>query len=740
MSTFAGLPLPEGAPPEGGCWRLERPEPGLLRLVLDPPHRPKLAVFDVAVLRDLAHALDEIERDGAAKALVITGRNPLSFAGGADIDAIASIEDGEAAAEMVRTVHGLFDRIAALGRENGGRLRTVAAVGGPVPGGACEITLCCDRTVLADHPKTRIGLPEVKLGILPAWGGTTRLPRRIGVPGALGAILTGRLYRARQAKKLGIVDRTTHPEYLLDVASDIAMERAKCPRRRRGWRGVLVDKNPLVGAIIAHQARKGVLKQTRGRYPAPLAVIPVAVRAPRVSVASSLAAEVEAVMPLATSPVTKSLVGLFRLSEDAKRLGKLPDGTDAEPIRRAATLGAGVMGGAIASLIAEKGIESRLRDLDRGALDAALRAHQKEIGKKKKRRRLQRHEADRALDLLEGTTEELGFGRCDIVIEAVAEVLEVKRKVFTSMAALMPPGAILATNTSSLSVDAIAEGVPDPERVVGMHFFNPVRKMPLVEIIRGEKTTDEVVARTARLALDLGKTPVVCKDVAGFLVNRLLGPYLDEAVRCLEEGADPKALDEALLDFGMPMGPCELLDEVGLDIAAHAAASLEAAYGARMVGSTHLAPLTERGDLGKKTGAGIYLWKPGKKGRLENAGVNPAGPRGSAGGSSPASWDAEEAVDRTVLAMLNEAARALEEEVVAGPRELDLATVFGMGFAPFHGGLLRWADTRGLSAVADSLTRIAALPKIAGRDAGEARFTPAPLLAELAGAGRTFHG
>ncbi|MEM7309901.1 MAG: 3-hydroxyacyl-CoA dehydrogenase NAD-binding domain-containing protein [Planctomycetota bacterium] len=733
--SWDDLPAPKDAPEPGACWRIERPEEGLIHLILDPPHRPKLAVFDMPAMRDLNLALDEIEGDASARALVVMGRSPLSFAGGADIEAIGEVTDTRVAAELARRGQETFTRIEKLGREAGGRLFTVAAAGGPVPGGACELTLVCDRSVLADDPKTRIGLPEVKLGILPAWGGTSRLPRRIGVPAATTAILTGRLYRARQAKKLGIVDRITKPEYLVRVATDIAMGRAKCARHDRGWKAFAVDKNPIMARFVGGKATKGVMEQTRGKYPAPLAVIPLVVEAPGKPLEESLEDEIKAITPLATSPVTASLVGLFQLSEDAKKLGKLEDGTSAAGFRRGAVVGAGVMGGAIASLMAERGIAARLSDLDQAALDRAVRTHRADVDKKRKRRRLQRHEADRATDLLETTSDQTGFGRCEIVIEAVAEVLEVKRKVLGGLAAAMPDGAILATNTSSLSVDDIAAELPSPERVIGMHFFNPVKKMPLVEIIRGARTSDETVARTAKLALDLGKTPVVCKDVAGFLVNRLLGPYLDEAVRLAQAGCDLEAVDAAMLDFGMPMGPFELLDEVGLDIAAHAASSLEAAYGERMIACDYLAPLVERGDLGKKTGTGIFSWSK-ENGRPVNGGRNPALPEPA----QNLELSDGEVVDRLVGAMLAEGVRALEEEVVAGPRELDLATVFGMGFAPFRGGLLRYADARGLDNVVAGLKRVAEAPGVRDRKGGPERFAPAALIVELAGKGGRFHG
>ena len=744
MIDLAGVRIPPDAPAPGTCVRLERPEPGLVRLVLDPPHRPKIAVLDVPLLSDLDRAVTELEQDRDLRGLVITGREPLSFAAGADVEAIAELEDPDVALRMCRSVQGLFQRIWRLGRQGGGRVRTVAAAGGPVPGGACELVLACDLIVLADHPRTRIGLPEVQLGIFPAWGGTARLPRRIGVPAALAAILSGKLHTPAQALRLGMVDRVTRPEALVEVAGAIAMGRLTCPRRGRerlaAW---LVDRNPLAGALVAARARRDVLARTKGHYPAPLAALALVVRAPRIPLEEALRNEAEAVRPLATSRVSKSLIDLFRWSEEAKKLGQAPGGEPARRFERVAVIGAGVMGGGIASLLATKGLPTRLRDLDRAQLDAAQLAHRAEVEGQRRKRRLERHEAAGAIDRLEVTTEARGFARCDLAIEAVAERLEVKRAVLAELARILPSEAVLATNTSSLSVGAIAEGLPGPERVVGMHFFNPVRSMPLVEVVRGPRTSDETVARIARLAVDLGKTPVVTRDVAGFLVNRLLGPYLDEALRLVEAGVDPQAIDDALVAFGMPMGPLELIDEVGLDIATHAGASLHEAYGERMRPTQWLRSLVEAGQLGKKSGAGIYVWGRGPDGKPAKQGRNPRAPR-FAGTLSPSR---DGIVDRLVLAMVNEAARALDDEVVAGPRELDLATVFGTGFAPFRGGVLKHADERGLGSVVYALKEIAQELQAGGGSADEprgqervGRFVPAEGLARRAAAGTRFHG
>ncbi|MCB9913613.1 MAG: enoyl-CoA hydratase/isomerase family protein [Planctomycetes bacterium] len=737
MMDLTGLPMPPDAPAPGTCIRLERPEPGLAVVVLDPPHR-KLAVLDLPLMRDLDAALDELETTPDLVGVVFTGREPTAFAAGADIDAIAGIRDAALGARVIALGQQVFARIARLGRKG---VRTVAAVGGPVPGGAYELSLACTRIVLADDPKSRVGLPETQLGILPAWGGSTRLPRRIGVPAALGAILGGTLLPAKAAYKKGFVDRVTPPEYLVRVASDIAMGRTRCPRRTRGAWAWLVDRNPLALAVIARQTSKQLRARTRGHYPAVEAAAKLVTWAPSRAVAKGLAGEVREASRLATSDVSKNLIGIFKLMEGAKRLGKDAAGEAPAPIARGGVVGAGVMGGAIASAMAEKGVATRLYDISPAGLDAAQLEHRADLAKKRKRKRLLPHEERAAIDRLDTTPTLTGFGRTELVVEAVAERLDVKRKVFADLAAALPADAILATNTSSLSVTAIAEGVPHPERVVGLHFFNPVKKMPLVEIVRGAHTSDATVTRTAALALRLGKTPVVVKDVAGFLVNRLLGPYLDEALRLYAGGVAPERLERAALDFGMPMGPLRLLDEVGLDIASHAAESLRAAYGERMTPCTVIQPLLDAGHLGKKSGDGFYVhlsFAPRARPKLSSDLARLAPPTSK----HEEFLSDEQIVDRMVLAMFGEAVRCLDEDVVSGPHELDLATVFGMGFPPFRGGLLRWADTLGAqellkrfehcaSAVATAPSperreRFAAPERLGAMAAARTRFFDAP--------------
>jgi len=733
MIDIQGLPLPDNVPAEGTCVRVERPEPGLCVLVLDPPHREH-TVIDLPMLRDLDMALDKIAMDSTLRGLVITGRTPMHFAYGADLDAIASITEPRVVERVIELGHQVFRRIEKLKK-----LTTVAAVGGPVLGGAFELALACNVIVLADHDKTRIGLPETQLGILPAWGGSHRLPRRIGVVASLGAILKGKRYVPRQAKKLGMVDRLTHPEYLTRVATDIALGRERLRKRSRGLKGLLVDRNPLATQIIAKRAREGVLEQTKGKYPAPLEVIDIVCKAPRTSMREGAIKEAQAGGRLATGPVAKNLIALFFASEAAKKLAQADDGSRPAPIKNAGVIGAGVMGAAIASLFAERGIATRLADLDSDALDRALLDHQAVIAKKRKRRQLRAHQANAALDRLDVSVGTMGFQHMQVVVEAVAERLPVKQAVFGSLAESLPEDALLATNTSSLSVADIADGLPRPRRVVGLHFFNPVRRMPLVEIVRGPKTAPGVVRSAAALALRLGKTPVVVSDVAGFLVNRILGPYLDEALRLFEGGVDPARIDRACEDFGMPMGPLRLLDEVGFDIASHAAASLHSAYGDRMQPTGVLSALMGEQRLGKKTGNGFYRHESGAKGKKAPDPVLNEDLTRFQKSTGLASMTENEIVDRCVFAMLNEAARCLEEEVVAGPTELDLATVFGMGFAPFRGGLLRFADSLGISTVHERFQALAQAPDVVDRGAGVQRFEPTALVERLARDGCGFY-
>lgn len=718
-----GFPMPDDAPEPGACIRVTRPEQGLAVVVFDPPHR-SFPIFDAPLLRDLEAVLTELELDNSLKGIVFTGRKPTQFLAGADVAAIQSITDPALVEQAVVAVHALFDRVERL------KPRTVAAVGGPVPGGAFEFSLACDRILLVDAKASRIGLPETMLGILPGWGGSHRLPRRIGVPAALDCILTGRLLPAKPAKKRGLVDRLVHAEDLSRVATEIAMGRMGCKRHSRGIWKWLIDKNPVSQIIIRDQALKGVDAKAKGKYPAPYAALDLVLSAPNAAQATWASREAKASAALATGSVCKSLVGIFFASEAAKKLKLREDGTEPERPTHATVVGAGVMGAGIASSFALAGIQVRLGDLSSKALAGALFGHRKSVAKRLKRRRMQPHAANAAIDALVGVEGLVAMGQSQFVIEAVAEVLQVKISVLGELASQVAPDAILATNTSSLSVTAIAKELPHPERVVGMHFFNPVKAMPLVEVVRGEKTSDETITRTCALALALGKTPVVTRDVPGFLVNRILGPYLDEAVRLFVAGADVERVDRLMVDFGMPMGPFVLLDEVGFDIAQHAAESLHAGYGDRMAPCPGLSGMSDETRLGRKTGRGFYIHPNGgdKKGKRALA--------PDLFSFQSESWaqaiDDGEITDRLVYAMIGEAARCLEEQVVENESTLDLASVFGTGFAPFRGGLWSHAQRIGLEAVCARMAELHSREDVHARGGGADRFDPAPVAARMA--------
>lgn len=726
MMDLSQFPSPANAPEPGACLRIERPEPGLAVVVLDPPHR-SFAVLDAPMLRDLDTAITELEADDSLKGIVITGRRADQFLAGADVEAIAQITDPAIVRKAVTQVHDLFGRIARL------KARTVAAVGGPVPGGAFEISLACDVIVATDDPRTRIGLPETQLGIIPGWGGSHRLTWRIGIPGALDAILTGRLYPAKKAKRLGMIDRLTKNEYLLRVASDVAMGRERIKPRKRGMKFWLVDRNPVARFVIANQAKKQVDKKAHGNYPAPYKALEIVLGAPGRPVGEAALIEADASAELATGPVCKNLVSIFFASEAGKKVAKYADGSSPAPMRFGAVIGGGVMGGGIASQMAEKGLEVRLADLSQGALDAAVIAHRLDVQKKLKRRRYRRSEANAAIDRLGVSLGIHAIKNADIAIEAVAEIMDVKRKVIAELEEQMAPDAIIATNTSSLSVTEMQATAKIPERIVGMHFFNPVKKMPLVEIVRGDRTSDDTITRTAALAVRLGKTPVVTKDVPGFLVNRLLGPYLDEAVRLFVDGVSPLRVDRLLVGFGMPMGPFALLDEVGLDIAIHAAQSLHEGYGDRMTPTDAIGAMMSPDRRGKKTGKGFFNHR-GKGGPvlMDDLSKFQTSTRAMA-------MSDEQIVERIVLAMMGEGARAFEEQVVASAAEFDLATVFGTGFAPFRGGLLRYADALGAKSVCDLMDRHRGDPDVASRGAAAERFEPAAILRQFAGSDGAFH-
>jgi 3-hydroxyacyl-CoA dehydrogenase/enoyl-CoA hydratase/3-hydroxybutyryl-CoA epimerase len=704
----------------------------LATLTFDLPDK-KVNVFGRPALAELERMLDELGARRDIGCLVLLSGKPGSFIAGADVDEIARVTDPVEAEAGSRVGHRLFGAWAEL------PFPTVAAIRGVTLGGGTEIALASTWRVASDRADTRIGLPEVRLGIVPAWGGSTRLPRLIGIAAALDLILTGKTVSGRQALKLGLVDALLPDARFLDLVRDFARERmvpatASAPPIRRsgkrpgGLRGALLEGNPIGRHLVFDQARKKTLAQTRGHYPAALRAIEVV----RVGIEDGLRAgfdaEARAVSDLAPSPVTKNLVHVFHLTEAAKREPGLPGG-EARPVRETAVLGAGTMGGGIAQLIAaETDLPVRMKDVRNEALATGMSHAAALFDRQVKRRRLDAPGMRRKMALLRPTLDWSGFKRVDLVIEAIVEKLDVKQAVFAELAAQVPEGAVLASNTSSLPIGEIRAKTPRPERVVGMHFFNPVHRMPLVEVIVPEGADPAAVNTVFDFTRRLGKTPVLVKDSPGFLVNRLLTFYSIESFWLLDEGHRIEDIDRAMVDWGMPVGPLALTDEVGIDVAGKVAHIMAGAFADRVRLPAWLDRLSDGDRLGVKNGKGIYRYEGRERQEPDPAvyvalGLEPKD-QGRAEGGAPG---LEALADRMVLPMVNEAARCLEEQVVRSAGDLDLAMIFGTGFPPFRGGLCRWADQQGLPQI------IATLERLEGA-AGD-RFRPSEALRSTAAAG-----
>ncbi|HEX8170872.1 MAG TPA: 3-hydroxyacyl-CoA dehydrogenase NAD-binding domain-containing protein [Thermoanaerobaculia bacterium] len=673
--TSAAEALPGTA--TASAFTLER-EGDLAILWFDLPGE-KVNKFSSAVLHEFSALVDRVASMQEVKKLIIASRKRGIFIAGADVQEFTTVTGPDAAKAYVLLGQQVFTKLSKLPQV------TVAAIDGACLGGGCEMAISCDWRVISDSPKAQIGLPEVKLGIFPAWGGTSKLPRLIGLPAALDIILNGKALDGRRAKKAGLVDEVVEPGILLDVARQFA-QRGK--RKGGGRAKMYVEGNPIARSVIFGKARKAVLAQTHGNYPAPLKAIEVMDYALSSGVERGMQREADEAAALVTNPVAQNLVRLFFQMEESK---KDPGSAKAADVHYVGVLGAGVMGGGIAQIVADKtDAEVRMRDINWKAIGGGMKAASKVWRKKVERRRMTRGEMARKLARITGATDWSGFSRADVVIEAVVENLGIKRQVLAEFEGLAKPTAIFATNTSTIPITQIAAEAKRPENVVGMHFFNPVDRMPLVEVIRGEKTSEAAMVTVANLARKLGKTVVYCNDGPGFVVNRILGPYMNESGFLLEEGNSIESLDKAMVDFGMPMGPMALLDEVGIDVAAKVAGILTEAFGARMQKSTVVEKLYADGRHGKKNSKGLYLYENGKRKGPDASVYKVLGVR------APRPADEKAVVERMLLAMINEASLILDEKIVASAGELDLAMIMGTGFPPFRGGLLRYADALGL--------------------------------------------
>jgi 3-hydroxyacyl-CoA dehydrogenase/enoyl-CoA hydratase/3-hydroxybutyryl-CoA epimerase len=700
-------------------------EDGIGWLTLDLPGE-KVNKLSSAVMASLANVLDDLQRRSDLEGVVIRSAKDGIFIAGADLEEIRAVSRREDAVRASRHGQDIFLRIQKL------PFPVVAAINGVCVGGGTELALACHGRLGTDHPRFGMGLPEVNLGIIPGWGGATRLPRLVGLQQALGLILTGRNVDARKAARIGLVDRAVpHTEvdrHSVELVRRLRRQgrfRKKVARRARGLSGWLLEGNPLGRALVFHQARKKVLGRTHGHYPAPLKALQVIRRGWGMTLERALALEAEAIGELLVSSVSKNLVHLFFLSEKAKKdSGVEGEVYSLEKVRAAGLLGAGTMGGGMAWSLSSRDISVRVKDVRPEALGTGLAAARRIYERRKKRGRLSAWELDKKMSLISPTLDWSGFGRIDVVLEAIIEDLQIKKKVLGELEPEISNTCLIGTNTSTLPITELQAALARPERMAGFHFFNPVDRMPLIEVIRGEATSTRTVAAFVALAKRLGKTPVVVADGPGFLVNRVLGPYLNEASHLLVETGDVEGIDRALLQFGMPMGPLRLLDEVGIDVAAKASKVLAASYGDRAASAGVIEKLAASGRLGKKSGSGLYTHK-GKKATPDPGALTVLEIE------HRRSVDPQEAIERAVDSMISEAARSLDEKVVRTPEELDLAMVMGIGFPPFRGGLLRYADSIGLSALVERLRRHEA--------SLGSRFKPPEALVQRAGSGKNFY-
>ncbi len=669
-------------------WRIERDAAGIAWLYIDLAGS-STNVLSSEVLKELGTVLDELTARPPAGLVLLSGK-ASGFIAGADVREIAAITDAEEALALVRIGHAIFDRLEAL------PFPTVAAIKGFCLGGGMELALALRYRIALDDPGTRLGLPEVLLGIHPGFGGTARSIRLIGAPAAMDLMLSGRTVDARAAERLGLVDRAIPERHFRAAALAYA---TRPPARRKPGLvariATLKPLRPLFGAYLRKQVQK---RAPAAHYPAPYALIDLYKRHGG-DERAMLAEETQSIARLATGGTARNLVRVFFLQERLKSLGRGDSGT--KP--RVHVVGAGVMGGDIAAWCALRGLHVTLQDRAPKYIAPALRRAADLYSKRIRDRRLRQAALDRLIPDPEG----LGVPEADVVIEAIIENIEAKHELYRALEPRLKPDTLLATNTSSIPLETLAECLRRPERLVGLHFFNPVAKMQLVEIISSPSTDRAVQGQAAGFARRIDRLPLPVRSAPGFLVNRILLPYLMEAITMLSEDVPAALIDRAAMDFGMPMGPIELADTVGLDVCLSVGGILGRHFGSPV--PARLEELVKQGHLGRKSGQGFYKYRKGKI-------VRPALPKNRGPG--------EDVTDRLILRMLNEAVACLREGVVEDADLVDAGMIFGSGFAPFRGGPMHYLKERGRDPVAERLSDLAARYGNAYRpDAGFATLT-----------------
>ncbi len=671
-------------------------------------------IFDDATLDELNEHLDFIENDAALRGLVIASAKKSIFIAGADLKTLLQQAQAGDMRAFIAKGQKIFSRLADL------KIPTVAAIYGASAGGGYEVTLACDYRIGSDDPGTRIGLPETTLGLIPAWGGCTRLPRLIGVEKAAEVILKGKLYSAQEALKLGLVDEVARRDQLLDAARKKLAEGKRKPS-------------------AAPEPTKEISVRRASGNPAPARALEIINQTLRISPDQSLRMELDAIVDLGKTESSQNLIRNFFLAEKYK---KGTSRTPAERVVHAAVIGAGVMGSGIAQWLSSRGVTVILRDIAREQIDRGLANIEKIYADAVKRGLMTEEKAKEGRARIVASTAPMELRDVQFVIEAASEKMNIKKEVFSELAMEAGPKTVIATNTSALPVNVLAEVTVSPEHVIGLHFFNPVSRMKLVEVVITRETSEETRARSLAFVRQIGKLPVIVHDSPGFLVNRVLFPYLLDAAELFERGLDADKIDSALEQWGMPMGPLRLIDEIGVDIAVDIGNTLEKAYGRRDDVSAVLLWLRDGQMLGRKTGAGFYKYEG--KAQTRNDSLSQwrralhGEPEGAEGPNIPPDWhrdprlrlNDEELARRVIFLMVNEAARCVEEKVVGSAEDADYGMILGTGFAPFRGGPLRYAEHYGLNKVVEELERLAQ---------SEEKFLPCEILRKHARDGTKFH-
>lgn len=699
------------------------------KIVFDLPNE-KINKLSAPVIEELEALIDEISAKQDLKALIITSGKPEIFIAGADLHSFdKAFDDPVILEEALRRGHRLFNKISNL------PFPTIAVIQGACLGGGLELALACTYRVASDHPKTQLALPEVTLGLFPGWGGTQRLPRLIGLTEGLQMILSGKPVNAQKAYKLKLVDGVVPwefidikvPEFVSFALSEEGKKKILARRKQSGWMPLLLENNPVGRYFLFQKTRSEVLKKTKGHYPAPFAAIKVVEETYSLPLEQGLEKEIQGLLQSREqiASTCKNLIHLFFVQEALKKDPGVPGPVTPQKVKKTGILGAGTMGSGIAWLMTNNNLPVRLKDVNWDIVGKGYGAVNKIYKKLIKIKKIKPAEANLKFHQLSGTVDYSGFKDLNVVVEAATENLELKNKILSELEKEIQPQAIIGTNTSSLSVSEMAAILKNPERFIGMHFFNPVDRMPLVEVVPGKMTSPETVATAVELCKKLNKTPIVVGDCPGFLVNRIFVAGANEINWQLQDGVEMERLEKMMLDFGMPMSPFLLSDEVGNDVGYKVSKIFEKAYGERMKGPELLHQMDEHKLYGKKSGKGFYIYEDNKQ--RPNPEVKKWIQKKE---NLPATE--EEIRDRVLFVMVNEAARCLEEKIVENPAYLDMALIMGTGFPPFTGGLLRYADSRGVSKVVEGLKRFY-------EATGSARFQPCSLLLDMQKGNRSFY-